>query len=98
MLRAYKALNADDFGDGKSLADTGLDKPEATVTISLKDGAGTYTLLVGKTATGRNRWAKRGDDDDHLPDHELRGRVGDVRRSRSSRRRPTAGAGGGGKK
>jgi hypothetical protein len=63
MLTAYKALNADDFADGKSLADTGLDKPEATVTISLKDGAGNYTLLVGKTATGANRWAKRGDSD-----------------------------------
>jgi Domain of unknown function (DUF4340) len=63
MLRAYKALNADDFADGKSLADVGLDKPEATVTISLKDGAGTYTLLVGKTSTGSNRWAKRGDSD-----------------------------------
>lgn len=63
MLRAYKGLTADDFGDGKSLADTGLDKPEATVTIELKDGAGKYELLVGKTATGTNRWAKRSDDD-----------------------------------
>jgi hypothetical protein len=63
MLRAYKALNADDFGDGKSLADTGLDKPESTVTITLKDGAGTYQLLVGKTSTGSNRWAKRADND-----------------------------------
>ena len=41
MLRAYKALNAEDFGDGKSLADTGLDKPEATVTVHLKDDAET---------------------------------------------------------
>ena len=63
MLRAYKALNADDFGDGKSFADVGLDKPESTVTISLKDGAGTYTLLVGKTSVGSNRWAKKADDD-----------------------------------
>ena len=64
MLQApTRALNADDFGDGKSLADTGLDKPEATVTIALKDGAGKYELLVGKTATGANRWAKRADDD-----------------------------------
>jgi hypothetical protein len=62
MLRAYKALNADDFGDGKTAADTGLDKPEATVSIVLKDGAGKYDLLVGKTATGANRWAKRGDE------------------------------------
>ncbi|HEY5239962.1 MAG TPA: DUF4340 domain-containing protein [Polyangiaceae bacterium] len=63
MLRAYKALNADDFGDGKSVADTGLDKPDGTVTIVLKDGAGKYELLVGKTATGANRWAKRSDSD-----------------------------------
>jgi len=63
MLRAYKALNADDFGDGKSLADTGLDKPESTVTITLKDGAGSFQVLVGKTSTGSNRWAKRADND-----------------------------------
>jgi hypothetical protein len=63
MLRAYKALNADDFGDGKSLAETGLDKPDATVTIQLKDNAGTYTLLVGKTSTGTDHWAKRANDD-----------------------------------
>lgn len=63
MLRAYKTLNADDFGDGKSLDDTGLSKPEASVTITLKDGAGTYELLVGKTGTGTNRWAKKSNDD-----------------------------------
>jgi hypothetical protein len=66
MLRAYKALNAEDFGDGKSLADTGLDKPEATVTIELKDGAGKYELLVGSVSTGTNRWAKRADSDQIL--------------------------------
>lgn len=63
MLRAYKMLNADDFGDGKSLAETGLDKPEATVSIQLKDNAGKYDVLIGKVATGTNRWAKRADDD-----------------------------------
>jgi hypothetical protein len=63
MLSAYKTLNADDFGDGKSLADTGLDKPTATVTVELKDGAGNYQLLLGGTATGANRWAKRADSD-----------------------------------
>jgi hypothetical protein len=63
MLRAFKVLNADDFGDGKSVAETGLDKPDATVSIALKDGAGKYDVLVGKTATGQNRWAKRGDSD-----------------------------------
>jgi hypothetical protein len=63
LLRHYKALTADDFGDGKSVADTGLDKPEATISIVLKDGAGKYDLLVGKTSTGTNRWAKRPDGD-----------------------------------
>jgi Domain of unknown function (DUF4340) len=63
MLRALKALNAEDFGDGKSLADTGLEKPEATVTVHLKDDAKAAELLVGGVATGTNRWVKRGDDD-----------------------------------
>ncbi len=63
MLRAYKALNADDFGDGKSLAETGLDKPDAQVTIELKDGAAKYELLIGKVSTGTNHWAKRVDSD-----------------------------------
>jgi Domain of unknown function (DUF4340) len=63
MLRAYKSLNAEDFGDGKSLAETGLDKPDATVSIHLKDNAGTFDMAIGKVSTGTNRWAKRLDDD-----------------------------------
>jgi hypothetical protein len=63
MLRAYRSLNADDFGDGKSPADTGLDKPEATVTVQLKDGAGSFELAIGKTSTGTSHWAKRADRD-----------------------------------
>jgi hypothetical protein len=63
MLRTYKTLNAEDFGDGKSLGETGLDKPEARVSIQLKDNAGQYEVLVGKVSTGTNRWAKRADDD-----------------------------------
>jgi Domain of unknown function (DUF4340) len=59
LLRAYKALSAEDFGDGKSLAETGLDKPDARVTIELKDGAGTYDLIIGKGASASNRWTKR---------------------------------------
>jgi hypothetical protein len=62
LLSAIKGLNAEDFGDGKSLADTGLDKPEGTVTVHLKDGK-PIDLLVGNVSTGTNRWAKRGDDD-----------------------------------
>ena len=63
MVNAYKNLNAEDFGDGKSTAETGLDKPESTVTIELKDGATKYELLVGSVSTGTNRWAKRSDSD-----------------------------------
>ncbi|HEY8088298.1 MAG TPA: DUF4340 domain-containing protein [Polyangiaceae bacterium] len=63
MLKTYKALSADDFGDGKTLADTGLDKPDGTLSIVLKDGAGKYDLLLGKSATGANHWAKRPGDD-----------------------------------
>jgi hypothetical protein len=62
MLRAYKAHNAEDFGDGKSPADTGLDKPDAHVTIELRDGAAKYELNVGKVATAANHWAMRADD------------------------------------
>ncbi len=63
MLRAYKALSADDFGDGKTIAETQLDKPEAKVSIQLKDGAGTYAVLIGGVANGTNRWVKRGEDE-----------------------------------
>jgi hypothetical protein len=63
MLRAVKGLNAEDFGDGKSTADTGLDKPDGTLTVRLKDDAKSPELLVGGVSTGTNHWAKRGDDD-----------------------------------
>jgi len=62
-LRTLKALNADDFGDGKAPADTGLDKPESTVTVTLKDNAGKYVLRVGKTASGTNRYAQKDGDE-----------------------------------
>ncbi|MBX3206518.1 MAG: DUF4340 domain-containing protein [Labilithrix sp.] len=62
-VRAFKALTADDFGDGKTTADTGLDAPESTVTIQLKDNAGKFVVKVGGVSTGTNRWAvKEGSD------------------------------------
>lgn len=61
-VRAFKALNAEDFGDGKSPADTGLDNPEGTVTINLKDNAGKYVLKIGKTSTGTSRYAQKEGD------------------------------------
>jgi hypothetical protein len=61
-LRAFKALTADDFGDGKSPSDTGLDKPDGTVTINLKDNAGKYVLHVGKVSTGTSHYAQKEGD------------------------------------
>ncbi len=62
-VRAFKALNAEDFGDGKSPADTGLGEPEAKVSISLKDNAGKYVLKIGKTSTGTSRYAQKEGDE-----------------------------------
>jgi hypothetical protein len=59
LLKDMKAGNAEDFADGKSGAETGLDSPEATLTVSLKDNAGTYKLMLGNAATnGTSHFAK----------------------------------------
>ncbi len=63
MLRSYKSLNADDFGDGKSLSETGLDKPEAQLELHLNNDSKAYQLSIGKVSAGTNRWAKRSDSD-----------------------------------
>ena len=58
LLRAYKALMAEDFGDEKS--DTGLDKAEengGVVRIKLKDNAGDLAIKVGKVQKGTSRYA-----------------------------------------
>jgi hypothetical protein len=60
MLRAYKSLNALDFGDDKKPSDVGLDEPVATVTVMLADGA-KRILEVGANAEGSNRWARKPD-------------------------------------
>jgi hypothetical protein len=60
LLRAYKSLNAEDFGDDKS--DTGLAdaaKEGGIVKIKLKDNAGEHTIKVGKTAKGSSRFAQK---------------------------------------
>lgn len=63
-LRALKTLTADDFGDGKSAADTGLDAPESTVTVTLKGdgGADKLVLKVGKTSSGQSHYAQKEGD------------------------------------
>ena len=59
LLRAYKSLTAEDFADDKTAADTGLDKPEATVGFTLKDNAGSPKVMVGKISTGTSHYAQR---------------------------------------
>lgn len=64
LLRAYKNLNAEDFGDEKS--ETGLDNAVengGVIRIVLKDNAGEHTIKVGKTSKGQSRYAtKEGGD------------------------------------
>jgi len=64
FVRAYKTLNADGFADkGKTPADVGLEKPLATIQMTLKDGA-KRDVAVGATAEGSSRWAKVSGSDD----------------------------------
>src|SRR5262249_45886222 len=62
LIRAYKALSAADFGDGKTPAETGLDAPKATLTFELKDG-GKQIVTLGTTAES-NRWVKKSGSDE----------------------------------
>jgi hypothetical protein len=58
LLRAYKALSAEDFADAK--ADTGLDKADSEggiVKIKLKDNGGDLTMKIGKVSKGTSRYA-----------------------------------------
>jgi hypothetical protein len=59
MLSTFRSLNAEDFADGKSSNDTGLDKPEGTVTVTLKDNAGKFVVHVGRISTGTSRYAQK---------------------------------------
>lgn len=59
MLRAYKALTADDFAEAdKGPADTGLDKP-SVLAFKLKDEGGTIKVDVGKEISGKGRYAQK---------------------------------------
>ena len=60
-VSAFKNLSAEDFGDGKTAADTGLDAPEETVTVKMKDGA-THVLKIGKTADKGSHYAQKEGD------------------------------------
>jgi hypothetical protein len=59
-LGSFKNLMAEDFGDGKSAAETGLDAPEDTVIIKMKDGA-THAVKIGKPADKTHYAQKDGD-------------------------------------
>ena len=66
LLRAYRALNAENFADDKKgkLEEIGLgEKPVAVITIVLKDEAGTLKILFGNTSSGSSRYAKKEGDD-----------------------------------
>jgi hypothetical protein len=62
LVRAYKALSAADFGDGKTPADTGLAEPKATLTFEMKDG-GKQIVSLGSTAES-NRWVTKSGSDE----------------------------------
>lgn len=62
MLRAFKALNANAFGDDKQPSDVGLAEPVASVVITLEDGA-KRELSVGSNAEGTSRWVKTAGND-----------------------------------
>jgi hypothetical protein len=57
LVRAFKALTALDFAQGKTATELGLDKPTATVTFVLDDGA-RKTVHFGNTGSSSDRWAQ----------------------------------------
>lgn len=61
MLRTYKSLNADNFAQDKQPSDVGLDKPIATLTITLDDGA-KRVVQLGASSTENSRWALKDGD------------------------------------
>jgi len=61
LIRAYRDLNAADFGDGKTPSDTGLDKPTATLTFGMKDGGKTVVTFGGTSES--NRWIEKSGSD-----------------------------------
>jgi Domain of unknown function (DUF4340) len=62
LLRAYKALTAEDYGEAKDRDGSGIDKPEengGVIHVKLKDNAGDLTVKVGKVQKGTSRWAMK---------------------------------------
>jgi len=60
LLRAYRSLSADDFGDEGDKSDSGVDMAEKTggvVHIRFSDNASELTIRVGRLANRTTRWA-----------------------------------------
>jgi hypothetical protein len=63
LLRAFKSLSADDFGDEAQKTQSGVEQAEETggvLRIRLNGGLGDRTLRVGKISTNTGRWAIAG--------------------------------------
>jgi hypothetical protein len=60
MVSALYAFKANDFADGASAAESGLDAPALTITVGLK-GDKKQTILVGKKKGEEDFYVKRGD-------------------------------------
>jgi hypothetical protein len=63
LLRNYKALSADDFGEEKDRPSSGVDRAEETggvVHIRLKGQGSDLTLKIGKLSNDTSRWAIKG--------------------------------------
>ena len=60
MVAALYAFKANDFADGVSPADSGLDKPSLTVTVGLK-GDKKHTVLIGKKKGEEDFYVQRAD-------------------------------------
>jgi hypothetical protein len=61
MLTALYAFKSNDFADGVSPAESGLDAPTLTVTVGLKGGK-SETVLIGKKKTEDDYYVKRAAD------------------------------------
>jgi hypothetical protein len=63
LLRAFRSLSADDFGEEAQRAGSGVDRADETggiLRIEFKGGAADRTLRVGKVSTNDGRWAIHG--------------------------------------
>jgi hypothetical protein len=62
LLRAYKSLSADDFGDESDKAGSGVDRADQTggiIRIGLRDDASDLTIRVGRLSEKASRWSPK---------------------------------------